>query len=302
MGPLPSRTDRRLLPRPPQSPAAGLREGVGRNSGIEFRAEAGLLGSMDDPMRQRIQKWNRLYWVGWIWLIGFLGMMAEEMVSGLISMNRLTVALIGSAIGSPFLLLVTVPVGALGWLIGSWRPLRRFQLHLSLLLPLLLCAMGPVSIAWDRVFPAERFARFTGVAFPRDAKVENTTYDHGFGPFADRGYEFLFTCTAEETERLTRELKLDRTRRPPDPLRSSRSGLRRPRGWVDHRGNLDGAGTGRKRPLSSALHRRDPDEGANLLRDHLRAFKGVEIFVHHVAALLRRFQHIFPCRYGRFLA
>ena len=48
-------------------------------------------------MRQRIQKWNRLYWVGWIWLIGFLGMMAEVMVSGLISMNRLTVALIGSA-------------------------------------------------------------------------------------------------------------------------------------------------------------------------------------------------------------
>lgn len=40
------------------------------------------------------------------------------------------------------------------------------------------------------------------------------TYDHGFGPFADRGYEFLFTCTAEETERLTRELKLNRTDGP----------------------------------------------------------------------------------------
>jgi hypothetical protein len=74
--------------------------------------------------------------------------------------------------------------------------------------------MELVSIAWDRVFPGERFARFTGVEFPRDAKVENTTYDNGFGPFADRGYEFLFTCTAEETERLTRELKLNRTDGP----------------------------------------------------------------------------------------
>jgi hypothetical protein len=167
---------------------------------------------MEDPVPQRIQKWNRSYWVGWIWLIGFLGMIAEEVASGIVSLKRLPDALIGSAIGSPFLLIVTIPVGALGWYIGSWGSLRRFQLHLSLLFPILYCAMDPVSITWDRVFPRERFERFTGVAFPTDAKVENTTYDFGFGPFADRGYEFLFTCTAEETERLTRELKLTRTR------------------------------------------------------------------------------------------
>jgi hypothetical protein len=166
---------------------------------------------MEDPMHQRIRKWNRTYWVGWIWLIGFLGMMAEDVASGIMSLKRLPDGLIGSAIGSPFMLFVTIPVGALGLLIGSWRPFRRFQIHLSLLLPTLLCAISPVSIAWDRVFPGERFERFTGVAFPTDVKVENTTYDFGFGPFADRGYEFLFTCTAEETERLTRELKLDRT-------------------------------------------------------------------------------------------
>jgi hypothetical protein len=39
---------------------------------------------MEDPMRQRIQKWNRLYWVGCIWLIGFLGMIAEEVASGIV--------------------------------------------------------------------------------------------------------------------------------------------------------------------------------------------------------------------------
>lgn len=165
---------------------------------------------MENPVAKRIQKWNRTYWVGWIWLIGFLGMMAEDVASGIMSLKRLPDGLFGSAIGSPFMLLVTIPVGALGLLVGSWRPFRRFQIHLSLLLPMLLCAISPVSIAWDRVFPGGRFERFTGVAFPADAKVENTTYDFGSGPFADRGYEYLFTCTAEETERLTRELKLTR--------------------------------------------------------------------------------------------
>ena len=166
---------------------------------------------MEDPVPQRIQKWNSIRWVGWIWLIGFLGMMAEDVASGIMSLKKLPDALFGSAIGSPFMLLVTIPVGALGLLVGSWRLFRRFQIHLSLLLPTLLCAISPVSIAWDRVFPGGRFQRFTGVAFPVNAQVENCTFDDGGGLFGDRGYEFHFTCSAEETARLTRELRLKRT-------------------------------------------------------------------------------------------
>lgn len=183
---------------------------------------------MEDPVPQRIHKWNRYRWVGWIWLIGFLGMMAEDVASGIVSMKGLPDALFGSAIESLFMLLVTIPVGAIGLLIGSWRLFQRFQIHLALLLPMLLCAISPVSIAWDRAFPADRFERFTGVAFPVNAKVEDATYDFGSGPFADRGYEFLFTCTAEETDRLTRELKLTRAL-----YGSSKTGTAEPDGgWI----------------------------------------------------------------------
>jgi hypothetical protein len=161
-----------------------------------------------DPAAVRIQKWNRAYKIAVIWLIGWLAIVLEKIVKLDSVAYGLRDGAVGGAFTSPFLLIITLPLAWLGSRIGSWGPWRRYRIWFTFLLPALYAFMGPAGALHERAFPQAQFQRFTGVAFPRDAKVERCIFDDGFGPFYDRLFTYEFTCSVAETDRLIRELKL----------------------------------------------------------------------------------------------
>ena len=115
-------------------------------------------------------------------------------------------AMIG-AVFSPFMLLITVPLGWLGVWIASWKPLKPHKLWISLVLPVFFSFVDVVDAAVDRIYPRKRFERATGAQLPRDAKMERCFFE-GTSGLADATYYYEFTCSPEETGRLIRELDL----------------------------------------------------------------------------------------------
>lgn len=166
---------------------------------------------MEEPGRipLRIKGWNRFFWVMIIWIIGWLGIIAKQAVA---QYDPLDGAWEGAQVGSvtsPFMLLLTVPLGCLGWKIASrWALLGRHRLALSLLLPTLFSFLGTFEMAYNRAFPQRKFERFTGVRFPFGAKVDGAWYNGMSAPLGDASCVFELTCTSEETERLIQELGL----------------------------------------------------------------------------------------------
>ena len=110
---------------------------------------------------------------------------------------------------APFLLLYLVPLAAVGMLLGSWRPLRPWRRWLGLALPLAAILATVAPRVKDRLEPGRRFERLTGVAFPREAR--NLEVFWWGGLLADRTDTYTFDCPKAETERLIRELGLQRT-------------------------------------------------------------------------------------------
>lgn len=162
----------------------------------------------------RIRQWNRFYKIAIIWLIGWVGLIVEKMVELDSVPNGLHQGVMGGAFAAPFILILTLPLAWLGSRIGSWKKWRRYRTWFTLALPTLYVLMGVAGALKGCYFPQERFQRITGAEFPQDARVERCIFDNGFGPFYDWSCSYEFSCPAEETERLIREMKLKRDRAP----------------------------------------------------------------------------------------
>ncbi|MCW1923496.1 hypothetical protein OKA05_13105 [Luteolibacter arcticus] len=167
------------------------------------------------PASAGVRRRNRFYKVAVIWLAGWISIILEKIVD----LNSVTTGLrVGWSDGmfvSPFLLILTLPLGLLGSRIGSWARWRRYRLWFTFGLPALFLLLEPAVALHGKAFPQARFQRFTGVEFPRDARVERCIIDDGVGPFYDPSFIYELTCSAEETDRLIRELKLRRQENAP---------------------------------------------------------------------------------------
>ncbi len=186
---------------------------------------------MPEPSRSsRVLK--VFFWIGTIWLAGWLGIIVTGAVSNTDVLQGAEMGAMNGIVLSPLMLIVTLPLGLLGWGIGTWNPLRRWRLWISLALPVLLPFSGIVGAAKDRLDPGRRFTRLTGVAFPASAKVVH--WEFSGGGFADLLHTYELICTPEETDRLIRELKLAKNRHGMSSL-----------GWSSGVGTVVGSGAWR---------------------------------------------------------
>jgi hypothetical protein len=186
----------------------------------------------EDAAAARIRRWNRFYKIAVIWVAGWSSIILEKIVELESLVGGLQHGGLGGAFTSPFLLIITLPLAWLGSRIGSWEKWRKHQLWFTLGLPALFLLLGPAGALHGRAFPQARFHRFTGVEFPREARVERCMIDDGVGPFADPLFIYELTCPAAETDRLIRELKLNKY---PSSSGSSSTGSGTPRsrsGWA----------------------------------------------------------------------
>ena len=105
-------------------------------------------------------------------------------------------------------MILTLPLAWLGSRIGSWEKWRRYRMWFTLGLPTLYVLMGVAGALRDRCFPERGFQQRTGVEFPRSARMERYVFDEMSGPLHDWNCRYEFSCPAEETERLIREIGL----------------------------------------------------------------------------------------------
>lgn len=176
-------------------------------------ASTGSSGSEDDPRIGRSSVGERFLWIGAIWVIAWSGMIAEgAMSSSDPSAGAKSFAMQGT-IFAPFMLIVLVPVGLVGWWIGSRKRLRPWRWPISLILPVLLSFSGLVGGIGDRLDPGRRITRLTGVGFPDSAKLIKCEFSGGY--LADLCYRYEFVCPRHETDRLIRELELTMRRQAP---------------------------------------------------------------------------------------
>lgn len=205
----------------------------------EIPGPADISAAEDPAIPARIRGWNRFYKVAVIWAAGWVGLILEKIVK----LDSLEAGLreggIGGAFASPFMLIITLPLGLLGSRIGSWEKWRRYRLWFTFGLPALYILMGVAGALHGRYFPQARFQRITGVEFPREAKVERCVDDDGLGPFYDWTHIYELSCPAGETERLIREMKL-KERSPSGRLAGM--SITPPSGWVTNEfsGTIDG--------------------------------------------------------------
>jgi hypothetical protein len=175
----------------------------------------------------RIRRWNHFYKIAVIWLIGWVGLIVEKIVNLDSVEAGLRNGLMRGAFVAPFLLIITLPLAWLGSRIGSLEKWRRYRVWFTFGLPSLFVLHGVVGALKERYFPQDEFQRITGVGFPRDARIERCVYDDGRFIYWDWIYELI--CPAEETDRLIREMKLEKatsTRGAP-PAAGPRS-----KGWL----------------------------------------------------------------------
>lgn len=163
---------------------------------------------------KRIRSWNRFYWLAVVWLIGYLGIIAKQAVSHDQILHGIREGATLGAITSWFMLIVTVPLGFVGLVIASWKPLRAYRLWISLLLPVFISFVDVVTVAIARVHPHQRFESVTGVRFPADANVVRCSFAGTGFIFSDPQHVYEFTCSPAETERLIRELELKQDNYP----------------------------------------------------------------------------------------
>jgi len=165
----------------------------------------------------RIRRWNRFYKVAVIWLICSVGLIVEKIVNLGSVREGLWGGVMASAFTTPFLLIVALPLGWLGSQVGSWRKWRRYRLWITFALPLLFVLVGVGGALKGRYFPQRRFQQITGVEFPRDARMERYVFKNGYSPHPEWSCTYEFICPAEETDRLIREMKLERSGPPLAP-------------------------------------------------------------------------------------
>ena len=151
-------------------------------------------------------KWWAIRWMVAIWLLGWLGMIAGYAIRNTDVMGGAMIGLLQGTFISPFLLIVNVPLGAVGLAIGKIGKLRSYRTAISLVLASAISIVDIGSAIYQRATPKQALQRWTGVAFPQGATIHRHSYFGG--GLADARYVFVFTCSAEETGRLIRELEL----------------------------------------------------------------------------------------------
>jgi hypothetical protein len=153
--------------------------------------------------------WRRgLAWLVRLWLLGWLGMCLDRAVAHTDVGEGVMSGLLLGVFLAPLQLLFLVPLAAIGLLLGSWRPLRRWRRWLGLALPVAAILTSVVFGVKDRLEPGRRFERSTQVALPRDARNLKVYWSGGL--LADITDTYTFDCPKAETERLIRELRLRR--------------------------------------------------------------------------------------------
>ena len=181
---------------------------------------------------------KRFLWVPVLWLIGWLGVCADQAVSNTNPLEGLASGAIQGIFVSPFLLIYLIPAGLVGMAIGSAKCLRPWRWYVSLVLPLGL-SFGPLvfRIA-DRVEPGRRFERFTKARFPENPKNLRILFSGGFLP--DYCDTYTFECPRDETDDLIRRLGLEKVGdhrthvhgMPGGDFSPERNGWKNPERWV----------------------------------------------------------------------
>ena len=141
-----------------------------------------------------------------IWLIGWLGMILEQVISWSDPLHGLYNGLLAGGSFSPFLLFFTVPLGALGWFLGALRPLSSHRRAISFLFAAALPFYFVGTRVVERINPGKRFEQLTGVSLPKGVRIEKTTFRGGL--FADLNQQYALTCSVEDTTKLIQDLSL----------------------------------------------------------------------------------------------
>jgi hypothetical protein len=104
--------------------------------------------------------------------------------------------------------LYVLPWGLFVFIIYRWRKWKRYRslLVLAPSIALLIYFVGSL-VFWPET-PNERFKRFTGVSLP--ASVSNLHWHFSGGGIADYDDTYYFTCKSEETDRLIKNMKLEK--------------------------------------------------------------------------------------------
>lgn len=140
------------------------------------------------------------------WLAGWLANIAVSLISHTDPGRGLAMGAIEGAFTSVAFVPVCLFLGLIGRRIGDTVRFRRYRSLLFVLFSSSLWIFLIGEAAWSRLNPERSLKRWTGVAFP--AGAERVSYSFSGGVLADDSYTFVFSCRAEETEKLIRDLEL----------------------------------------------------------------------------------------------
>ena len=161
----------------------------------------------NDGLPLQPEKLRVVYWLIALGLMGWIGIIIWQALAWTDLKTGLHHGVIAGGLVSPFLLLLTAPLGAMGWSLGKMRRFSRYQLAASLIFPAAVIFIPAVSATMDRMKPERRFERFTGVPLPVGMKFEQVTFEGGL--FPANFDTCIFTCSPTKTVALIAVLKLE---------------------------------------------------------------------------------------------
>lgn len=161
----------------------------------------------DEGLPLRPERLRVVYWLIALGLMGWLGIVLWQAIAWTDLRKGLHHGIVAGGLISPFLVLLTAPLGAAGWALGMIRRFSLHQLAASLIVPAAVILCPAVSALMDRIQPERRFERFTGEPLPSGLKFDQVTFEGGIFPSNHDTY--VFTCAPEETAALIGRLKME---------------------------------------------------------------------------------------------
>jgi len=174
------------------------------------------------PPSRKKQLGRAFAWIGFLWLTGWVTLCLSEAIGWTDSLEGLQNGLLMGLIFSPLSLVVLIPFGGLGYLIGSLRGLRPWRRMISLSVPCLACMASLIPGIAERYNPGKRFSRITGVSLP--AHSAELRHHFAGGLLRDRTEVYIFDSPAAETLLLIQALALERSQPPQLPLQLREGG------------------------------------------------------------------------------